>query len=337
MEKITFLYLSHKDIVGLRIAYTDIINSISEVMISHGRGQCECPPKPGIFPRAASFSHAMPAFIKNSDVSGMKWVSGYPGNREKGLPVINGLLILNDPDTGLPLAVMDCRWITAVRTAAVSAVTARSCKVSKSETMTIIGAGTQAKWHLPFLKQTVPELKRCYVNDIYETSVTDFIEEMQSVVPDVELIPAKSDMRKDAIAKSQIVLTATQNLPEPIVKKEMLHPGMLGIALEGKAWEDIIYTEYLDRFVCDDWALAQSYQQKGSFQLGMPKKYHILGNVIDGTDVGRADENEIVIAFNMGMAISDMALAAKIYNMAKEKNIGIRLPFMEQDEVIFKF
>ncbi len=59
------------------------------------------------------------------DAAGVKWVSGYPGNQARGLPYINGLLILNDPETGMPLAVMDCVWITAMRTAAATA-----CRIS---------------------------------------------------------------------------------------------------------------------------------------------------------------------------------------------------------------
>lgn len=334
MEKITFKYLSQEDILGLKIPHTDIIDTVEQVMISHGRGQCECPPKPGIFPREYSFLHAMPALVKDSDICGVKWVAGYPANREKDIPVINGLIVLNDCENGLPLAVMDCRWVTAVRTAAVSAVTAKYCKVSKSETMTIIGAGFQAKWNLLYLKLVVPELKRCLVYDISEANAANFINYMKSKVPGVELIPVKSGGLKNAAAESQIVLTATQNLPEPVVKRDMVHKGMLGIALEGKAWEDVIYTEVLDRFVCDDWALACSYQKKGSFKLGMPKEYHILGQIADGTDTGRANDDEIVISFNMGMAISDVALASRIYEEAKAKGTGTELPLMEQDELM---
>lgn len=334
MEKVTFKYLSQEDILGLKISYDDIISTIERVMISHGRGLSECPPKPGIFARDKSFLHAMPAYIKDLDICGIKWVAGYPANREKNIPVISGLLIYNDAETGLPLAVMDCRWITAVRTAAVSAATAKYCKVSVTDTITIIGAGVQSRWNLLFLKKVIPEMKKCYINDINEINLTRFINDMQGRVPDVELIPIKNSEIKDSISKSQLALTATQNLPEPIIKFDMIHKGLLGMALEGKAWEDSIYTKGLDRFVCDDWALAQSYQKKGSFQLGMPKEYHILGNIIDGTDAGRAGDDEFVMSFNMGISVSDIALASKIYEEAKRKGIGIELTLMEQDELI---
>ena len=80
------------------------------------------PPKPGVHSRPDAFIHAMPAYIPALRAIGMKWVSGYPENQARGLPYITGLLILNDDETGLPLAVMDCTWITAMRTGAATAL-----------------------------------------------------------------------------------------------------------------------------------------------------------------------------------------------------------------------
>ena len=333
MEKTMFKYLSQEDIMGMNIPYSSVIETVERVMVSFGRGLCQCPPKPGVFTRDKSFLHAMPTYIGDTDICGIKWVAGYPANRDKNLPTVSGLIILNDAETGLPLAVMDCRWITAVRTAAVSAVAVKYCKVSTSDTMTVIGAGFQSRWNLLYCKMVAPELKKCYVNDINEANAAKFIKDMGHRVPDVELVPITGGMLKDSIAKSQIVLTATQNLPEPIVKFDMIHKGMLGIALEGMAWEDNIYTEGLDRFVCDDYALAESYQKKGSFQLGMPEKHYLLGRIANGTETGRANDDEVVIGFFMGMAISDIALAAQIYEYAKETGAGADLPLMEKEDI----
>ncbi len=334
MERITFKYLSQEDIIDLRISHDKVMEIAENVMEANAKGLCQCPPKPGIYTRERSFLHAMPAYVESLDVCGIKWVCGYPANRGKGLPVTNGLLIYNDAETGLPLAVMDCRWITAVRTAAVGAVTAKYCKVSVTETMTIIGAGVQSRWNLLMIKAQIPELRRCYINDINEDILKTYIEDMKERLPEVELIPVKSEEIKDSIAKSQIVFTATQNLPKPIVTKDMLHPGMLGIAFEGKAWEDSIYIESIDRFVCDDWALVESYRKKGSFGLGLPAEHTLLGDIINGSAAGRTKDDEIVMAFNMGMSITDIALADVIYKEAVQKNIGIELVLMEKEDLM---
>jgi ornithine cyclodeaminase/alanine dehydrogenase-like protein (mu-crystallin family) len=335
LKRVTFRYLSQEDILGLRIPYVNVIDTIEKVMVSHAKGMTECPPKPGVFTREKSFLHAMPAYIKDMDICGIKWVGGYPGNREKLIPAITGLLIYNDAETGLPLAAMDCRWITAARTAAVAAVTAKYCKPSKSETITIIGAGEQARWSLVFISITVPELKKCFINDINEASTNRFIKEMQPRVPNIELVPISASELKNSIDKSQICLTATQNLSEPIITREMPHAGLLGIALESNAWEHSIYTEVIDRFVCDDWGLVLSYQKKGAFQLGLPKDYFLLGNIIAGDEVGRKDDNEYVMSFNMGISVSDIAVAKIIYEEALVKNLGIELQLMEQEDILY--
>ena len=322
----TMKYLSFADVVNLNVSEEVVIEATEQVMISFGRGLAQCPPKPAIHPRDKSFCHAMPAYVQDTDITGIKWVTGFPANREKNVPTTNGLIILNDSETGIPIAVMDGKWVTAARTAAVAALNVKYCKVSNSEVMTVVGAGFQAKWNMPYIKRFAPELKTCYVNDISEENAAIFIKEMQSKMPDVEMIPIKNEKLKEAIAKSQIVATATQNLPVPIISRDMVHPGLLGLAMEGNAWDHSIYTEVLDRFVCDDFDLALSYQKRGAFQLGMPREYYLLGRIADGTEVGRANDDELVMSYCLGMAISDVALATKILEAARAKGVGIDLP-----------
>ena len=322
----TLKYLTYADVVDLKVPDEVVVDCTEQVMISFGRGLAQCPPKPAIHPRDGTFCHAMPAYVKDTDITGMKWVAGFPGNREKNIPTTNGLIILNDSETGLPIAIMDGKWITTARTAAVAGLNVKYCKVSNSEAMTVVGAGYQSKWNMPYIKRFAPELKTCYVNDISEENAAIFIREMKEKMPDVEMISVKSDKLKEAIAKSQIVASATQALPEPIIPRDVMHPGMLGLAMEGNAWDYSIYTEVLDRFVCDDFDLAQSYQKRGAFKLGMPKEYYLLGRIADGTEVGRANDDEIVMSYCLGMAITDVALATKVLEAAKAKGVGIDLP-----------
>ena len=117
------LYLSQADVARVGPSMAEIIDALEVAFREKGLGRTEMPPKPGIHPgEGDNFIHAMPAYIPALRSAGLKWVSGYPGNADRGLPYIAGLLILNDVDTGLPLAVMDCVWITAMRTGAASAV-----------------------------------------------------------------------------------------------------------------------------------------------------------------------------------------------------------------------
>ena len=125
METQKMLYLSKNDVERVNLSMEEIIQALDEAFREKGLGRVEMPPKPGIHTMPDAFIHAMPASVPGVGAAGCKWVSGYPENYKKNLPYINGLLILNDPETGIPLAVMDCIWITAMRTGAATAVAAK--------------------------------------------------------------------------------------------------------------------------------------------------------------------------------------------------------------------
>ena len=114
-----------KDVERVDLSMEQIIQALDEAFKEKGLGKVEMPPKPGIHTIPDAFIHAMPASVPSVGAAGCKWVSGYPENYKKNLPYINGLLILNDPETGVPLCVMDCIWITAMRTGAATAVAAK--------------------------------------------------------------------------------------------------------------------------------------------------------------------------------------------------------------------
>jgi len=336
MQTIKFRYLSQEDILSLNIPYEDVIEVVKRVMSAHGKGLCQVPIKIHVNTRDASFLNAMPAYIYgDTEIAGMKWVAGYPENRRKNLPVTTGIIVLNNAETGLPMAIMDCRWITAIRTAAVAAITAQYCKVADTHSMTIIGAGEQGKWNARLMKIVVPTLKKIYINDIYEPAIKNYITKMQPLIPEVEIIPVySSEQLQSAIDDSQILITATQRGDKPIIYSEMLHKGMLGIPLESTAWEGKTYTRFADRFVCDDWDLVQEYYRNGKYTDGLPEEYQLLGDIINGDEIGRASEEEFVITSSHGIAISDVAVAQMIYHKAIEQNIGTVLPLMEEGDII---
>ncbi|MGD8820786.1 MAG: ornithine cyclodeaminase family protein, partial [Anaerolineae bacterium] len=108
------LYLSQTDVADVGLTMAEILESLERAFQEKGEGRVEMPPKPGVHPGGGdNFIHAMPAYIPALQSAGVKWVSGFPENSKRGLPYITGLLILNDVETGLPVAVMDCVWITA--------------------------------------------------------------------------------------------------------------------------------------------------------------------------------------------------------------------------------
>ena len=147
----TVLYLSRSDVETVNLSMAEIIDGLDRMFVEKGEGKVEMPPKPGIHTQPDAFIHAMPAYIPSLESAGMKWVSGYPANQEKGLPYISGLLILNDPETGIPTCVMDCTWITAMRTGAATAVAAKYLARKDSSTVGIVACGVQGRGNLEAL------------------------------------------------------------------------------------------------------------------------------------------------------------------------------------------
>ena len=324
MKKAQLKFLSQEDILSLQIPYMDVIDVVERVMSEFAKGTCQLPVKIHVNTRPDTYINAMPAYVGGDhDVTGLKWVAGYPDNRKKGMPVTCGIMVMNDSETGLVKAFLDARWITAIRTAAVAAVTAKYCKVKDTHAMTIIGAGEQGKWNARLFKLVIPELKKIYIGDIYEPAIEAYLKKMQPLMPDVEIIPFYSDEeRQKAIDDSQILLTATQRGDKPIIYSEMLHKGMLGIPLESTAWEGKTYTRFADRFVCDDWNLVQTYLRDGKYTDGVPDEYCLLGDIINGKVPGRANEEEFVITSSHGIALSDVAVADIVLKKAEEKASG---------------
>ncbi len=312
----------------MEIQIKEIIPLVEKGLKEHGLGQVENPPKPGIHAKPDSFIHAMPAYYRNLGIGGIKWVSGYPSNRELGLPQILGVMITNDMDTGLPTAIMDCRWITAVRTAAVSAVTAKYCALKGSESFGVIGCGVQGRMNLVALKEIIPTLMKVKAYDINPEASKRYKTDLEKETG-VEILPVSSV--KEAAKDSDIILTATQRLPKPLVKNEWFNPGALGMGLEAsRAWYgDAILTA--DKFITDSWDQTVHFHEQGAFPDGMPKLYAELGEVVAGKKKGRENSKERILAINIGLALEDVIVADFVYKKAEKKGGYQKLKLMERD------
>lgn len=326
MGRIEMILLSQKDILTLDIGIGKVISLVEAGMAEHGRGRVENPPKPGLHATPNSFLHAMPAYFRDLGIGGVKWVAGYPDNRAVGLPQIMGTLILNDMQTGVPLCLMDATWITAVRTAATSAVTAKYCARKDARVLGVVGAGVQGRYNLIALKEVLPSLSRAKVTDIDRRTAEAFRKELEertgvdiTVCDDAESVARGSD----------IVVTATQRLPKPLIRDEWFEKGCLGLGLEiARAW----YGEALhnaDKFVTDDWEQAKFFDSQGAFPSGLPSRYIELGRIVIGQEKGREREEERIMAINTGLALADIIVAHHVYEIASKRGGYPTLALME--------
>ena len=323
MNEHQILYLSQSDVVRVNLDMATVINLLESAFREKGAGNVEMPPKPGIHTLPDAFIHAMPAYIPSLHSAGIKWVSGYPDNQKRGLPYITGLLILNDDETGIPYAVMDCTWITAYRTGAASALAAKYLARPESKTAGILACGIQGRTNLEALKVLFP-IEQVYAYDIHPDRIQRYAEEMSAKL-EVEVIGVSEP--RQAIVNSDLVVTSGPILkhPTPTIQQDWLQPGAFGSAVDFDSYWTGSALSQMDRISTDDHAQFQYYKSIGYFQT-TPDPYADLGEIVSGKKPGRQGAQERTLAVNLGLAMDDMAVAPEIYRRAKELGIGTWLP-----------
>ncbi len=327
MNRIELLYLSQKDVISTAMTMPETIAVVEDALREHGLGETENPPKPGVHP-ANAFIHAMPGYLPRKRAAGLKWVSSFSGNTGLGIPPVMGLFILNDVQTGQPLAVMDCRWMTAMRTGAVSAVAARYLATQNSTVVGIIGAGIQGRYNLLALAAALPCLESVRIFDINHRTAEGFV---TALAGEHRLRFEIGQSLQEVIEGADIIVTATGRLDQPIFKENWIAPGALVLPVHHRGWENRTLHE-MDKFITDDWRQLKSAHEKvGGFDGPLPKRHTELGEIITGQKPGRENEMERIIDFNYGLAIEDVALAKEIYGRAKTKGLGQILPLIEAE------
>lgn len=323
MEQQKILYLSRADVAGLELDTPTAIHLLEQAFLEKAAGKFEMPAKLGIHTQPDAFSHAMPAYIPALNAAGMKWVSSYPSNTPRGLPNINGLLILNDPETGIPNAVMDCTWITGCRTGAATALAARYLARPDSRTAGILACGVQGRVNLEALVAIFP-IQRAYAYDISPQVQKRFIEEMSKKL-EIEVISVGSP--REAVVDSDLVVTSgpIQKHPNPTIQKDWLKRGAFASSVDyGSYWKPEAMVQ-IDKLCTDDMAQYQSNRSNGYFE-GTPLPYADLGEIVSGQKPGRQNVNERCMAMNLGIALDDIAIAPEIYRRAIERRVGTWLP-----------
>jgi ornithine cyclodeaminase/alanine dehydrogenase-like protein (mu-crystallin family) len=323
MEK-QLLYLSQADVVSVGLTMAEIIDLLETAFLEKGAGRVEMPPKPGIHPGAGdNFIHAMPAYIPALNSAGLKWVSGYPDNFKRGLPYINGLLILNDVETGVPLAVMDCSWITGMRTAGATAVVARRLARPESTTLGILGCGLQGRTNTEALKVLFP-IERVMAYDILPEALENFTAEVSAQF-DLEVVPVATP--REAVTGCDLVVTAGPILkvPHATIQAGWLDQGAFASLVDFDSYWHPDAMKETDKFCTDDVPQLLHYQEAGYFQ-DIPPIHADLGELVTGKRPGRQSAEERTMACNLGLAMDDMAVAPAIYQRAVEKKIGVWLP-----------
>jgi ornithine cyclodeaminase/alanine dehydrogenase len=281
------------------------------------------PPKPGIHTRPDAFIHAMPAYIPSLQSAGMKWVSGYPDNQRRGLPYITGLLLLNDPETGIPIAIMDCTWITAKRTGAATAVAAKYLARPDSATVGIVACGVQGRSNLEALT-CLFKIKKVKAYDLYPEIAERYAMEMSKAL-NLDIEPVKR--LTEAVKSLDLVVTSGPILkhPKPLIEQGWLADGAFASPVDfDSSWKGDALRQ-IDKLATDDLVQMHYYRQEGYF-IETPEPYADLGEIVAGLKPGRESSKERTMSINLGLALDDMATASRIYQLARTKGMGRELP-----------
>ena len=324
MSENRLLYLSRSDVESAGPSMAQIIDVLEEAFREKGQGRVEMPPKPGIHPgHGDNFIHAMPAYIPAMNSAGIKWVAGFPENFQRGLPYITGLLILNDVETGLPLAIMDCVWITAMRTAAATALSAKFLARRESAVAGILGCGVQGRTNVEALNVLFP-LEKVMAYDVDPEAARRYADEISRRL-ELEVIVV--DRPRKAVSGCDLVVTAGPILKKPhqTIRGGWLDKGAFASLVDFDSYWHPAAMKEAAKFCTDDTAQLRHYQEVGYFA-DIPPVHADLGELVTGQKVGRASAGERTMAANLGLAMDDMATAPLIYRRALEMGIGTWLP-----------
>ena len=267
----TLLYLSRDDLESLGVTMLEVVDAVERGCAAKGRGEVVMPPKLSLHGEGDAYSQVMAATLPGDGGLGAKWVTLFPQNAARGLPITNGLVVLSDPETGLPAAVMDAGAITAWRTGASVGVAARHLARPDVACVGVLGCGVQARAAVRALAAVLPELRTVRCHDAVEGRRR--ARSRRSSAPSSTRSSSRRARRRRTWSRGAgVVVTAITMTADirPPLGPGLLEPGALAVALDyDAAWSPAAMAE-CDRFFCDDTATARATQAAGVRLAGIP-------------------------------------------------------------------
>ncbi|MFQ6042994.1 MAG: 2,3-diaminopropionate biosynthesis protein SbnB [Candidatus Poribacteria bacterium] len=330
MKSTQILWLSQSDVCACGV--NDIHRNISiveEALRTHQQGNIAQPLKPylrwpdstGSFPNRII---AMPAYLGGDfQVAGIKWIGSFPSNHQLGLPRASAIIVLNDVETGFPIAILEGSQISAARTGAIAGISAKYLAAPlETYTVALLGAGVISRWDARTIAKVV-DIEELRIFDLVEERTAEFQNEMSREL-EIPIHPKNS--AESAVRGADIIVPAT-TAKEPYIPPDWVKPGALicNISLQDVLPETILKS----KIVVDDWAQANRegkviHQMYQNHLIDESDIYATLGEIVAGCQPGRVrnDTDTIFYVNPMGMAIEDIAIAHRIYEFAVQSGLG---------------
>ncbi len=313
----TMLVLNRADLDSLGLTWPEIIDVLEDAFRQKAQGLVQNPPKPKVASREGSFAHAMPAYLGGSDAIGLKWVTGYETNHEKGLPYIYGTVIVNDPETGRPIALLDGGWVTDMRTPGVSGVTMRHVPGAPRR-LAIVGCGAQGRRHLEVALTEHPGIEEVVAYDYVEGVAAAMLEQAGDRQTRVASSPT------DCVDGADLVITTITVALDPKLDCRNTHEDALLLPVD---YDDAMATSAFHEasiYSVDDLGQYSSVAGRKYF-FDFPEPSTHLAAVVAGE--AEVPERGRRMFLNMGIAMDDIALASLVLERAQERGIGQRIAF----------
>lgn len=312
----TFLYLSDEVMDGLDVSTVEAVDSIERLIAQLDASKAWSAPKSVILTPDGRYMMATLAATDDPQVMAVKSLVLNPRNVDNGLPQINGTITLLDSETGLPVAVMDGNWVTAVRTAGLSAVAAKHMARADSSVAAFVGCGVQAHSHLRAFADLFPLREiRAFGRG------TQNRDKLCRAAEEKGLTAVASASAEEALNDADIVVSSVTFSTglEPFLDASWLKPGAFACVTDIAApWIRESFSAF-DRIIVDDQA------QEAAMPVPMADPAMVTGDLfglVNGRATGRGSPNERTGFMFRGLAVGDLALAALAYRKAKQASKG---------------
>lgn len=319
MDSSALLYLSRQDIENLDVSSQEMVDSIQTLCTGREKGWVHVAPKSSIKPDGDHFYMSTLAVAEKLNFMAIKSLGLSNSNADRGLESIGSLITLFDADTGHPIAIMDGNWITAYRTAALSALASLFLARENSQIAAFIGCGVQARSHLDIFCDLYP-LKKIYILGRGAENIRRL--QLKAKARNLRTIIAEDEAT--TIAHADLIITTIPAIPEmkPFLNARELKPGSFTSMVDlGRSWISTSFNSF-NRIVIDD------ITQEAHVAQPMVNKKLIVGDLQDLIGkriVGRTEESERTAFVFRGMAVGDLALAILVYKKALKVGLGLEL------------
>ena len=323
------LFLSARDVRAL-LPIDECIAAVEHAFRLRGEGETLPPAVLSLHVTEGAFHIKAGVLSLSRSYFAAKVNANFPNNPERfALPTIQGLVILCDADSGLPLAVVDSRDITVLRTAAATAVVAKYLARPDSHKLIVCGCGTQARMQLAATSRMLP-ITAVFAHDSNRNRSRAFANELRA---ELNIPITATDDLADCVRRCDICITCTTS-HEPFITEEYVQPGVF-IAAVGADNPDKqeIHSAVMARskIVCD---VLEQCATMGDLHHALeagvvtPQDVHAeLGEIVAGRKPGRESADEVIVFDSTGMALQDVAATALVYEKAITARAGTPLPF----------